>query len=64
MNKLKMLMLGAALIAAGTFGLSYFGASEVEAQGGPIAQCSWNGEICFDPIDQNMCICEEKEVDN
>jgi hypothetical protein len=64
MRKLKLLMLGAALLAAGTFGVSYFLVSEAEAQGGPIAKCSWNGQDCFDPLEENMCICEEKEEDN
>ena len=52
-------MLGAALIAAGTFGVSYFGASEVEAQGGPIMQCDWDGSFCKKPIDKTPCGCED-----
>jgi hypothetical protein len=59
MNKVKMLVLGAALIAAGTFGVSYFGASEVEAQSSSSAgYCTWNGTDCFNPFTTNYCICE------
>ncbi|GMQ30740.1 hypothetical protein Aconfl_33830 [Algoriphagus confluentis] len=54
-----MIVLGAALIAAGTFGVSYFGAIEVEAQGGPIMQCDWDGSYCKKPIDKTPCGCED-----
>lgn len=54
-----MLVIGAALITAGTFGVSYFGASEVEAQSSSRAgYCTWNGKDCFDPLSTNYCICE------
>ena len=52
-------MLGAALIAAATFGVSYLGANEVEAQSNVRSgYCTWNGKDCFDPLSTNYCICE------
>lgn len=52
-------MLGAALIAAATFGVSYLGANEVEAQSNARSgYCTWNGKDCFDPLSTNYCICE------
>jgi hypothetical protein len=51
-------MLGAALIAAGTFGVSYLGASEVEAQSST-TYCEWDGNDCKSPQKTNYCICED-----
>lgn len=50
MKKVKVFLLGAAMFGLGTFGISYFGASEAEAQSSGIAKCIWNGQDCFDPL--------------
>lgn len=63
MKKVKVFLLGAAIFGLGTFGISYLGAIEAEAQSAGIAQCTWNGRDCFDPITYNMCGCEQGEAD-
>ena len=45
------------------FGISYLGASEVEAQGSNF-ECEWNGEHCKNPTKTNMCGCESGGVGN
>jgi hypothetical protein len=59
MKKLKFLALGTALVAMGTFAVSYFGAGEAEAQSSASSSmCTWNGKDCFDPFTTNYCLCE------
>lgn len=61
MRKLKLFVYGIRLSGMAGFGISYLGATEVEAQSG-IAKCNWNGADCFEPIDRAMCVCEDEGV--
>jgi hypothetical protein len=63
MRKLKLFILGIGLAGMTGFGISYLGASEVEAQGGPMMQCDWDGSFCKKPVDKVPCGCEV-EVDH
>lgn len=59
MKKLKLFVLGSAVVALGSFAVAYFGAGEVEAQSSASASmCTWNGKDCFDPFTTNYCFCE------
>ena len=59
MKKLKLFVLGLGIAGATTFGVSFLPSSDTEAQGN-IAKCNWNGDNCFDPIDDAMCVCEKE----
>jgi hypothetical protein len=63
MRKLKLFILGIGLAGMAGFGISYLGASEVEAQGSNF-ECEWNGEHCKNPTKTNMCGCESGGVGN
>lgn len=59
MKKLKLFVLSASIMGMTAFGVSYFGASEAEAQSSTSSgYCTWNGKDCFDPLSTNYCICE------
>lgn len=57
MKKLKLFVLGIGLVGMASLGVSYFGASPAEAQGG-IAKCEWDGKTCTKPKDKAPCGCE------
>ncbi len=62
MKKLKLFVLGASVLGMAAFGFSYFGASDAEAQGGPMIQCDWDGDYCKKPIDKSPCGCEDPQA--
>ncbi len=62
MKKLKLFVLGTAMVALGSFAVSYFGAGEAEAQSST-TYCEWNGNDCKSPQKTNYCGCEDPVED-
>ncbi|MBN7810418.1 hypothetical protein J0A68_05595 [Algoriphagus sp. H41] len=58
MKKLKLLVLGTAMVALSSFAVAYFGAGQAEANPNP-DYCEWDGEDCLSPSVTNYCICED-----
>lgn len=46
------------LLGLSAIGISYFGATDAEAQASTVEYCQWNGKDCLSPSVDNYCICE------